>query len=796
MFEDFDFEEESEDIEFLVVDDDKKYALDENIVSGENYTSGFVNKDIYNLLILVEDDLGDESLFEFYTTESSVDSLSIRDLMLEKEYITDQSLTLEEKLLMLSDISTSELSELLKDSGIDASGKREKLLKIASENISSITFGNEYQITPKGEKFLKDFEWIDIYDDCLECFEFEDFYKYLNNLETDKSDVEMGLDYVNAHIQNAKKKESFLYLAICYVAQAFLYEFIDDIQALNSRIKLFILSLNPVYDYDEVYEDYLLFESNVKEIRLLLKETPVDLKDLFDAEWDNQDCDNTFISKKDGFQLLDDLISRKRDSQDFTTEYYETYLCEDLKDEEIIKIREQLMEMVSSFCDICLTDDYKELCIRLVKKLIRTEKDNLKNDKVNSWAGAVVYDIAKCNNILQKSEIVYTSIDEICNFFNVEKEDILNKADYIINKFDRFDFDEEFSLSSIEHLNAMNFDDPMEEFFTNVFAMAEEGDLNQAMNMLDLIPEDNPEYGRALFFKSILMSEHGYEEEGLDFLRQSMEYELERNPEKFLENEDEEDIDFSNPQELYDEIQLSCMMNEFDKSLMYCDALLDLIPDSEDALFYKTISLVSLNKLDEGLETINKCIYLNPYSNSYLNMKGTILSDLDRFDEAHECFDKALELEPDDTVVLVNKANSYIQSGDGDKVVECYDKAIEVDPSMMDAVLGKTNYYLGIKDAESAQKCMDMADQVDKNDMVYLTTYGETLFAQEKFNEAIECWDKCLDIDSDFALAWILKSFAYSALNDEKMFDLCITRAAEIDPLILLTLDEFMNELD
>ena len=796
MFEDFDFEEESEDIEFLVVDDDKKYALDENIVSGENYTSGFVNKDIYNLLILVEDDLGDESLFEFYTTESSVDSLSIRDLMLEKEYITDQSLTLEEKLLMLSDISTSELSELLKDSGIDASGKREKLLKIASENISSITFGNEYQITPKGEKFLKDFEWIDIYDDCLECFEFEDFYKYLNNLETDKSDVEMGLDYVNAHIQNAKKKESFLYLAICYVAQAFLYEFIDDVQALNSRIKLFILSLNPVYDYDEVYEDYLLFESNVKEIRLLLKETPVDLKDLFDAEWDNQDCDNTFISKKDGFQLLDDLISRKRDSQDFTTEYYETYLCEDLKDEEIIKIREQLMEMVSSFCDICLTDDYKELCIRLVKKLIKTEKDNLKNDKVNSWAGAVVYDIAKCNNILQKSEIVYTSIDEICNFFNVEKEDILNKADYIINKFDRFDFDEEFSLSSIEHLNAMNFDDPMEEFFTNVFAMAEEGDLNQAMNMLDLIPEDNPEYGRALFFKSILMSEHGYEEEGLDFLRQSMEYELGKNPEEFLEDEDEEDIDFSNPRELYDEIQLSCMMNEFDKSLMYCDALLDLIPDSEDALFYKTISLVSLNKLDEGLETINKCIYLNPYSNSYLNMKGTILSDLDRFDEAHECFDKALELEPDDTVVLVNKANSYIQSGDGDKVVECYDKAIEVDPSMMDAVLGKTNYYLGIKDAESAQKCMDMADQVDKNDMVYLTTYGETLFAQEKFNEAIECWDKCLDIDSDFALAWILKSFAYSALNDEKMFDLCITRAAEIDPLILLTLDEFMNELD
>ena len=800
MYEDFNFDEEFHDLEFLMFEDTERYALDESITSGEGNTSGLIYKDIYTLLDLLDDDLGDESLFLFYTPESSSDSLSIRNMMLKKGYMNEHSLTSEEKLRMISDMPVSELSELLGDAGFNVSGKRKKLLKIASDNISSIEFENVYHITPEGEKFMKDFEWIDIYEDCLECFEFDDFYNYLNNLETDKSYVEIGLDYVDAHIQNAKKKESFLYLAMCYVAQAFLFEFTDDVQALNSRIKLFILSLNPIFDYDKIYEEYLLFESNVKEIRILLKGNSVDLKPLFDANWDNQDCDKTVISKEEGFNLLNDLISKKRDSKDFTTEYYETYLCEDLQDEEIISIREQLIEMVSSFCDTCLSDEYKELCIRLVKKLIRPEKDNLKIDEVKIWAAAVVYDIARCNNLFENSGLVYTSIDEICEFFNADKDEVLNKAEYIINKFGRIEFDEEFSLFWIERRNAedlssFDFDDPMEEFFTRAFALAEGGDINQGLKMLDLVPEDDPDYGRALFFKALMMSEQGFDEEASEFMQQSVEYELQNGSQDAF-FEDEDDVDFSNPQELYDEMKFCCMMNEFDKSLRYCDALLELEPDCEEALYCKALSLVGMDRMDEGLETINKCLYLDPESTAFLNMKGSILSDMDRFDEAQECFDKALELNPENTVVMVNKALSYLQSGDDDKAVEYYDKAIEVDPSMLEAVLGKANYYLGIKDGESAQKCMDMADQIDKNEMEYLVTYGETLFAQEKFDEAIECWDKCLDIDSDFAIAWVLKSFAYSALNDEKMFDLCISRAAEIDPLILLTLGDFFDELE
>ena len=45
-----------------------------------------------------------------------------------------------------------------------------------SEILTSLDFDNcEFELAENGKKFLNDFEWIDLYDVCLNDFEFDDF---------------------------------------------------------------------------------------------------------------------------------------------------------------------------------------------------------------------------------------------------------------------------------------------------------------------------------------------------------------------------------------------------------------------------------------------------------------------------------------------------------------------------------------------------------------------------------------------------------------------------------------------
>lgn len=479
-----------------------------------------------------------------------------------------------------------------------------------------------------------------------------------------------------------------------------------------------------------------------------------------------------------------------------------------MKDDKTKIKEEKLIEMVSSFCDAHLNEEYKSLCIKLVEKLGRKHNVPFKRGKLENWASGIIYAIAQINFLFDKSQEPHTSPDEICDFFSTKKSTASNKARDIRDMFNMGHFDKEFSAAGIldeapkffvdektgmivpeEYLHR----DPMDEFFDNVYTTFEMGNADEAMEMLDSIPQDSPEYSRATFYKSMLMSMQGNEDEGFKLFHEALINEIMNGSEDLEDYLPDDEGDLDDPDELFAMGMLNYQNEDFFNAIKYFDLANNLKPHPE-AFYYKSLSLAAMDEFEEALETINKAIEFDADDDSYWNDKGNFLAKLGNSDEAQRCFDKAIELNPTDCILWSNKAFLYLEEDEDEKALECYDKAIEVDPGNIHPILGKANTYMAMADLNNAQKYFEMAKDIDENDINYLTNYGHLMLLKRRYKAAIKLWDKCLKIDENQPMVWIYKAMAYAGLNNMRMADKCIEKAGQLDPFALFMMDDLFDD--
>ncbi len=227
-------------------------------------------------------------------------------------------------------LNNSQLLDLLKKYGIKSSGKRKKLVKLAIENIPSYEFDNaEFEITPDGEEFLAENEWIRYYDFALTSFIFDDFYMYIE--ENDGETFDLVLDFIDKHFEIAKHDEKFGYYDACLKAKALAYLYDKDYHSsLIWELKRFIFRTNPqYYSYIDYYFDLLIFDpTNIDCINHLKRELEIyDITELFDESWDESDLKKQYLTKEETFSYLkrslkcDDLDSL---SDHFKDKYLDT----------------------------------------------------------------------------------------------------------------------------------------------------------------------------------------------------------------------------------------------------------------------------------------------------------------------------------------------------------------------------------------------------------------------------------------------------------------------------------------
>jgi hypothetical protein len=115
----------------------------------------------------------------------------------------------------------------------------------------------------------------------------------------------------------------------------------------------------------------------------------------------------------------------------------------------------EIAEIIGSFCDEKLNDEYKEICLKALAKLCRKRPSPINTGKANTWACGIVYAIGSNNFIFDKSQPLSMTATEIAGWFGLAKSTAGSKAAEI-NKLLKLSYvNTEFMLEHIMDNNSM-----------------------------------------------------------------------------------------------------------------------------------------------------------------------------------------------------------------------------------------------------------------------------------------------------------------------------------------------------
>ena len=116
-----------------------------------------------------------------------------------------------------------------------------------------------------------------------------------------------------------------------------------------------------------------------------------------------------------------------------------------------IKAREdEVVRMVTTFCNEKIDAEYASLCEKMVRKLGRKRANPLERGRLEIWAAAVVYTVATMNFLFDKSFKPYLPLSEIHDYFGTSSSTVSQKAGQIrtMLKLKRY-WDPDFSTADM-----------------------------------------------------------------------------------------------------------------------------------------------------------------------------------------------------------------------------------------------------------------------------------------------------------------------------------------------------------
>lgn len=202
-------------------------------------------------------------------------------------------------------------------------------------------------------------------------------------------------------------------------------------------------------------------------------------------------------------------------------------------------------------------------------------------------------------------------------------------------------------------------------------------------------------------------------------------------------------------------------------------------------------STVDLNKCNESLNSFDKALELNPKDTNAWQGRGTLLLSLNKVEEAIESYDEALESDPSNIGASEGKGQALAALGRKNESTKTYDNSLET----LDRDIKTANSAENLSQAwlmkgmvlqeqgryEDAAKALNNATNADpKNEMSWKVK--GVLFSSmlKKHNEAIEAFDKALQINSKDPRTWQSKGDALKALGRNSEADAAYAKAKEL----------------
>lgn len=116
---------------------------------------------------------------------------------------------------------------------------------------------------------------------------------------------------------------------------------------------------------------------------------------------------------------------------------------------------EEIISLTDAVCDEHLTDEYAHLCRKLAASLSRKRPSPLERGRAKSWAGAILYTIARVNFLFDPSQSPHMRADELCAAVGVSQNTASAKSTQIMDLLDIYQLHPNWTLTSLIDENPM-----------------------------------------------------------------------------------------------------------------------------------------------------------------------------------------------------------------------------------------------------------------------------------------------------------------------------------------------------
>jgi tetratricopeptide (TPR) repeat protein len=143
----------------------------------------------------------------------------------------------------------------------------------------------------------------------------------------------------------------------------------------------------------------------------------------------------------------------------------------------------------------------------------------------------------------------------------------------------------------------------------------------------------------------------------------------------------------------------------------------------------------------------------------------------------------------------INKGNELVADAKYDEAIQAYNKAIDINPEDADAWWGKDNAlrqsgrYTEAMEAEAAyDKIVNAPGYTRPLTAIDWVNKGEELAADAKYDEAIQAYNKAIDINPEEKIAWAEKGDTLKAIGRTKEANEAYAKANELEAANTITI--------
>ena len=193
-------------------------------------------------------------------------------------------------------------------------------------------------------------------------------------------------------------------------------------------------------------------------------------------------------------------------------------------------------------------------------------------------------------------------------------------------------------------------------------------------------------------------------------------------------------------------------------------------------------ALQRLGRHDEALKALDKAVQLKPDDAALWTNLGVALEELTRLSDAELCFQRALQLDPRHFEAAFRNAVLLHRLGRLEEAIVQLDLCDELRPHHFAMLWWRSIVLRGLKRFEEYLADSRRAHALDQNNAEVCNNIGDALLLLHRFDDAMEWFDRALEIRPSFILALANRSVA---LGRTHRFDEAIAtyqRIRSIDP--------------